>query len=117
MSNEFKEKSLSVAESLGIQGASALAASGQWGALAEAIIRARDAENEAAIRANNAIINGQNGKSIEGKEQFNGSAHIDLEHKIDRVFPDHKTASRARNAHINSRRNRVRKELESTLGN
>lgn len=77
VTEEFKQESLKVAEELGVQGAAAMAAAEQWNALAYAIEEAKDKKVDDAIKANNAVLQGQNRKSLLGEEAFNGSLKDD----------------------------------------
>lgn len=77
VTEEFKEESLKVAEELGVQGAAAMAAAEQWNALAYAIEETKNKKIDDAIQANNAVLQGQNRKSLLGEEAFNGSLKDD----------------------------------------
>lgn len=66
-----------MAEELGIQGAAAMAAAGEWEALSRAIEETKQQQIEDAIQANNSVLQGQNRKSLMGEEWFNGSAKDD----------------------------------------
>lgn len=77
VTEEFKEESLKVAEELGVQGAAAMAAAEQWNALAYAIEETKNKKIDDAIQANNAVLQGQNRKSLLGEEAFSGSLKDD----------------------------------------
>lgn len=76
-SDEFKKTSADVADQLGVEGAAALEAAGNYDVLAKAIRDKKDADLQKTIDENrNAITNGELSKSINGN-LFNGSLKAD----------------------------------------
>lgn len=76
-SEEFRNASLQVAKQLGIEGAAALDAAGNYDVLAQAIKNKKDAELQKTIDENrNAITSGELSKSIKGN-LINGSLEAD----------------------------------------
>ena len=76
-SDEFKKTSAEVADQLGVEGAAALEAAGNYDALAQAIKSKKDAELQKTIDENrNAITSGELSKSINGN-LLNGSLKAD----------------------------------------
>lgn len=76
-SDEFKKTSADVADQLGVEGAAALEAAGNYDVLAKAIRDKKDADLQKTIDENrNAITSGELSKSINGN-LFNGSLKAD----------------------------------------
>nr|DAU16583.1 MAG TPA: minor tail protein [Caudoviricetes sp.] len=76
-SDEFKKTSAEIADQLGVEGAAALEAAGNYDVLAQAIKSKKDAELQKTIDENrNAITSGELSKSINGS-LLNGSLEAD----------------------------------------
>lgn len=78
-SDEFRAKSVELAEQLGIEGAAALDTAGQYDALTEAIKRKRDMELKEAIVASEQLQAGATGKLVNDGEWNDGSSIADAE--------------------------------------
>lgn len=85
-SEDFIQSCHETAKALGVSGANALIASGNFDALANSIQKAKDSDLQDVINKSNATLNGANSRIFREGDITNGSLFSDAAHTLNRSF-------------------------------